>query len=108
MKKLALLLTALVLGATLSATLQPPDAAYLQSFEKWKAELIDDLKQNWLPLAGLFWLKSGANTFGSSSDNAIVLPSGSAHAGVFQLQSNEVSVELQPGVDAKIDGKPEA
>ena len=54
MKKLALLLTALVLSATLSAAI-PPDAAYLQSFEKWKSELVDDLKQNWLPLAGLFW-----------------------------------------------------
>ena len=42
-----------------------PDAAYVQSFEKWKAEQTADLKENWLPLAGLFWLKPGANTFGS-------------------------------------------
>lgn len=93
---------ALVLSA---ASIQAPDAAYLQSFEKWKAEFIDDLKQNWLVLAGLFWLKPGANTFGSAGDNAIVLPSGAAHAGAFQLQGNEVSVELQPGVDAKIGGQ---
>ena len=51
MKKFALLLPTLVIVAAFSATLQPPDAAYLQSFEKWKSELIDDLKQNWLPLA---------------------------------------------------------
>jgi len=108
MRRPAIFLVSLAVLVSAANAVQPPDAAYLQSFEKWKAELIDDLKQNWLPLAGLFWLKSGANTFGSSSDNAIVLPSGSAHAGVFQLQSNEVSVELQPGVDAKIDGKPEA
>ena len=108
MKKLALLLTALVLGATLSATLQPPDAAYLQSFEKWKSELIDDLKQNWLPLAGLFWLKPGANTFGSANDNAIVLPTGPAHAGVFNRQGQDVTVELQKGVDAKIGGQPQS
>src|SRR5438128_4510846 len=106
MKKLALLLTALVLGATLSATLQPPDAAYLQSFEKWKSELIDDLKQNWLPLAGLFWLKSGANTFGSASDNAIGRPSVPPHAGVFNRQGQDVTVELQQGVDATIGGQP--
>src|SRR5437764_13647513 len=92
MKKLALLLTALVLSATLSAAI-PPDAAYLQSFEKWKAELVDDRKQNWLPLAGLFWLKPGANTFGSANDNAIVLPSGPALAGVFQGQGDDTSVE---------------
>ena len=39
------------------------DAAYQQSFLKWKAELVDDLKQNWLTLAGLFWLKPGENTW---------------------------------------------
>lgn len=94
-----------VLLLALSAfAVQPPDAAYLQSFEKWKAELVDDLKQNWLVLAGLFWLKPGANTFGSGSDNAIVLPSGPAHAGVFQLQDQTVSVEFQKGVPAKIGG----
>src|SRR5437868_9126998 len=104
MKKLALLLTALVLSATLSAAI-PPDAAYLQSFEKWKSDLIDDLKQHWLPLAGLFWLKPGANTFGSASDNAIILPSGPAHAGVFNRQGYEVTVELEKGVDAKSGGQ---
>jgi uncharacterized protein len=87
-------------------SVQPPDAAYLKSFEKWKSELVDDLKQNWLVLAGLFWLKPGANTFGSASDNAIVLPSGPEHAGTFQLQGDSVSVELQEGAPAKIDGKP--
>jgi uncharacterized protein (DUF1684 family) len=85
--------------------IQPPDAAYLQSFEKWKGELVDDLRQNWLVLAGLFWLKPGANTFGSAADNAIVLPSGPAHAGMFQLQGQAVSVELQRDAQAKIDGK---
>src|SRR6266567_4920030 len=95
----------IVLVATISAALQQPDAAYVQSFEKWKAELIDDLKQNWLPLAGLFWLKPGANTFGSASDNAIVLPSGPPHAGVFTLQGDEVSVQMQTGVQAKIGGQ---
>src|SRR6266404_9390413 len=96
---------AIALIATLSAAEQVPDAAYLQSFEKWKAELIDDLKQNWLVLAGLFWLKPGANTFGSASDNAIILPSGPAHAGDFNRQGDEVTVELEKGVDAKIGGQ---
>ena len=52
------------------------DAAYQQSFNKWKAELVDDLKQNWLTLAGLYWLKPGTNTFGSDAGNSVVLPSG--------------------------------
>jgi uncharacterized protein (DUF1684 family) len=99
-----ILVLGIALLATFSTAVQAPDVAYLQTFEKWKAELIEDLRQNWLVLAGLFWLKPGANTFGSASDNAIVLPSGPAHAGAFQLQGNDVSVELQPGTEAKIGG----
>lgn len=82
-----------------------PDAEYVKSFEKWKAELVADIKERWLVLAGLFWLKPGANTFGSGSDNAIMLPSGPARAGTFQLQGNDVSVKLEPGTGAKIMGK---
>ena len=82
------------------------DPAYQQSFDNWKAELVDDLKQNWLPLAGLFWLKPGENTFGSESGNAIVFPKGPAHAGVFVLQGDEVTVKLMPDAHATIDGKP--
>jgi len=103
-RKIAVVVAGIVICLP-ALSLEPPDAAYLQSFEKWKGELIDDLKQNWLVLAGLFWLKPGANTFGSASDNAIVLPSGPAHAGVFQLQGDSVSVELQKGVQAKIGGE---
>src|SRR5579863_2876780 len=103
MRKLCIVALAFV--ASVSFALQPPDAAYIKDFDKWKAELVDDLKQNWLPLAGLFWLKPGANTFGAAEDNAIVLPSGPAHAGTFQLKGDEVSVELLPGVTAKIGDK---
>jgi uncharacterized protein (DUF1684 family) len=105
-KKTAAVGLAIAILCLPALSIQPPDAAYLQSFEKWKGELVDDLKQNWLVLAGLFWLKPGANNFGSAADNAIVLPSGPAHAGVFQLQGQTVSVELQKDAAAKIDGKP--
>lgn len=82
-----------------------PDATYMQSFEKWKADEIADLKENWLPLAGLYWLKPGANTFGSAADNAIVFPKGPADAGEFDLQGKEVSIKLLPGRQATISGK---
>ena len=85
--------------------LQAPDAAYRASFEKWKAELVNDLKENWLPLVGLFWLKPGANTFGSASDNSIILPSAPPHTGVVTLQGEAVSAEINPGVQAKVQGK---
>jgi uncharacterized protein (DUF1684 family) len=82
------------------------DASYLQSFDKWKAELVDDLKQNWLPLAGLFWLKPGENKFGSDAKNDIVFPKGPAHAGSFTLQSKDVSVRFEPGVQVTVSSKP--
>jgi uncharacterized protein (DUF1684 family) len=82
------------------------DPAYQQSFEKWKAELVDDLKQEWLPLAGLFWLKPGENRFGSDTKNAIVFPKGPAHAGSFVLQGKTVTVQFDSGVNATIAGKP--
>ena len=83
-----------------------PDAAYIQSFDKWKAELVDSRKQNWLSLAGLFWLKPGDNTFGSDASNAIVFPKGPTRAGVFVLQGTDVTVKLSPDDHATIDGKP--
>lgn len=82
------------------------DASYLQSFDKWKTELMDDLKQNWLPLAGLFWLKPGENKFGSDAKNDIVFPKGPAHAGSFTRQSKDVSVRFEPGVQVTVSSKP--
>jgi hypothetical protein len=102
LSKIAALIVMLALPV---ASVEAPDAAYQQSFQKWKAELVDDLKQNWLVLAGLFWLKLGPNPFGSAADNAIVLPSGPAHAGTFELQGDGVSIKLQEGVNAKVGGQ---
>ncbi len=82
------------------------DPAYQQSFEQWKGELVEDLKQEWLLLAGLFWLKPGENTFGTDPNNAIVFPKGPAHAGSFTLQSKVVTANFAPGVNALIAGKP--
>jgi len=83
-----------------------PDPAYVQSFDKWKAELIDDLKENWLTLAGLFWLKPGENKFGSDARNDIVFPKGPAVAGSFILQGSNVTLNLAPGVHATVKGQP--
>src|SRR3954469_23487690 len=73
------------------------DPSYQQSFDKWKSELVEDLKQEWLPLAGLFWLKPGENNFGSDQKNAIVFPKGPAQAGSFTLRGKEVTVRFAPG-----------
>jgi uncharacterized protein (DUF1684 family) len=91
-----------------SGTASPsaPDPAYVQAFEKWKGEIADDLKQNWLPLSGLYWLKPGANTFGSGADNAVVFPKGPAHAGEFDLDGKEVSIKPSADAHVTVAGKP--
>jgi uncharacterized protein len=103
------IITMLLLAATLSARAQskPVDPAYQQDFDKWKADLVEDLKENWLPLAGLFWLKPGANTFGTDSKSSLVLPehSAPASAGTFALEGSEITVNFSPGVAATVDGK---
>jgi len=93
---------AIVRGASSPAA---PDAAYVQSFEHWKAEQTEDLRANWLSLVGLFWLKPGVNSFGSDASNTIVFPKGPAHAGEFDLESNEITLKLRPDTHATIAGK---
>ena len=83
-----------------------PDPAYVQSFDKWKADLIEDLKKSWLPLAGLYWLKPGKNSFGSDVANAIVFPEGPSHAGEFDLEGKEVTIKALPEAGARLAGKP--
>ena len=84
---------------------ESPDAAYVQAFDKWKADQTEDLKANWLPLTGLFWLKPGVNTFGSDAENAMVFPKGPGHAGEFDLEGKEVTLKLLPDAHATIAGK---
>lgn len=91
--------------ALLAAPVKAPDGAYLKDFEKWKSEEVEDRKSNWLPLAGLFWLKPGENNFGTDAGNAVVFPKGPAKAGSFNLTGNDVTLKLLPGVQAVIGGK---
>lgn len=105
--------TVVILLAAISAPLAARaqvDAVYQRDVEKFRAEEIKDLKSNWLVLAGLFWLKPGANSFGTASTNAIVLPEGTApaKAGVFELNGDEVTLKMEPGSAATIDDKPVA
>jgi uncharacterized protein len=114
MKRKRNVLLVLVIAASLVAGAAPvdknspasaPDAAYLQAYDKWKAEQVEDLKKNWLSLAGLFWLKPGENTFGADAGNAVVFPKGPAHAGIFELQGTDVVAKFFADAHATVDGK---
>ena len=103
----AAILLASVSAAPKGGAAEQPDAAYRKDYEKWKTERIDDLKQNWLNLAGLFWLQPGSNAFGTDPANAVVLPEGStvAHAGTFDMQDGRVTIRLAPGLSGKSELK---
>src|SRR4051812_17406308 len=102
---IAFLLSVATLQSATQST-KPVDPSYLQSFDKWKAELVEGREKNWLPLAGLFWLKPGENIFGTDSQNAIVFPKGPAKAGSFELNGTDVNLKLSSGTQATIQGKP--
>ncbi len=91
-------------------------AGYPEEIRAWREQREQSLKApgGWLTVAGLFWLKPGANAFGTDPANAIVLPAGSApaRAGVFTLAGGKVSVtmngrtrELRPDSDTAPVGR---
>jgi uncharacterized protein len=71
-------------------------SAYQSEIAKWRAQREAALKaeNGWLSLAGLFWLREGANPFGTNAASEVVLPDGPEHAGVFDLHQGKVSVSM--------------
>lgn len=71
---------------------------------KWREEREERLRtseRSWLVLVGLFWLKEGANSFGSDPVCDFVLPpSAPQKAGAFHFKDGQVTLKLEPGVTA--------
>lgn len=81
------------------------DNGYKNEIKQWHEKRKQDLKseEGWLNLAGLFWLKEGANTFGSDESNDLVFPKGKCPAfmGKFYLENGQVSIAVASGVEVK-------
>ncbi len=80
----------------------PDQDAYLAEIATWKAERVARLKgpTGYLNLVGLYWLRPGISTFGSSPDSDFVLPSHAAlTVGSFRLQDERVVMTVHDGVD---------
>lgn len=75
----------------------------------WRAEREAEFKSedSWLNLAGLYWLKEGANRFGTGEDMDIVLPKFSCvdHAGTFFLEDGTVRYEMERAQLATLNGE---
>jgi len=71
--------------------------------EAQEAELMKDI--GWLTLAGLHWLKEGANSLGSDPTLDVVLPAGApSRLGVVMLEKATVSLNTDSLVN--VDGSP--
>ncbi|MCG6914696.1 hypothetical protein LJE86_12325, partial [bacterium BMS3Abin03] len=74
---------------------------YIKEIQQWHKKREDRLRKEngWLNLVGLYWLKEGANTFGSAKDNNIVFPSNApAHIGTFILNDSIVTINVNENV----------
>ena len=83
---------AMMLAASALAADQP---AYETQIKQWRIEREAELKADdgWLTLAGLYWLKEGANRIGSDAANDVVLPAGTAPArlGLIEFQDGKLT-----------------
>ena len=100
--------TTLAAGGVMAAAFAgAPDAPFQQEVEKWRAKHEADYRREYVGLAGLFSLKPGANTAGSASSNALVLPKSTpARVGQFVLDGPRVRFEPQAGVKVTLKGVP--
>ena len=83
------------------AVVAAANSPYVAEVEQWRAKREERLKADggWLTVSGLFWLKDGANTFGSAPGDDIVLPaSAPPRAGVFDFSRGKATVRVEPGV----------
>jgi uncharacterized protein (DUF1684 family) len=100
-----------LLASTLAAAVAAgsADPAYVRQIESWRRERLQRLTADggWLTVAGLFWLKPGANSFGADAANDIVLPAHSApaRAGAFVLEKGQVRIEVRPDAAVTLGGK---
>lgn len=86
---------------------------FQNSFEiehrQWRERRDRELRaeDGWLTVAGLFWLKEGANSFGTGKSMNIVLPPGAApdQIGTLELVNGVVTLKVADGVTVNVGPK---
>lgn len=98
----ALLVAAVVLAQPVTGE-ESELARYESALAEWRAERVASLKgpDGWLNLAGLHWLKEGANSFGAAAGNDFVAPEASAppKLGDFLVEDGAVTFRAAPGAE---------
>ncbi len=81
------------------------DPAYVKAVEAWRAQHEADYTREYVPLAGLFFLKPGVNAAGSGSGNDVRLPARApASVGRFVLEGGRVRFEPASGSPVTLRG----
>jgi len=83
-----------------------PEAAVTET-QAWRDKHERDYRREWVTIAGLHFLKPGAQTAGSAKGNDVELPaSAPAALGRFVLEGNAVRFEPAPGAGVELAGAP--
>lgn len=98
----------LICAVVLAAMHSSAETPYQTAVEQWRQKQEQELKADsgWLTVAGLFWLKDGANTAGSNTSSDIVLPRGPAKLGEFDFHQGQIVFRPVSGVTITVNGKP--
>ncbi|HLW75208.1 MAG TPA: DUF1684 domain-containing protein, partial [Gammaproteobacteria bacterium] len=84
--------------------------AYQQDIDTWRAKRLTNVTgpDGWTTLVGLYWLKPGANRFGSAGESELKLASAGfpAQAGTFDFDGKTVSFTAAPGAGVTSGGRP--
>jgi uncharacterized protein len=108
-RSLAAILASLI--AVSCVPLGPDGLAWSPGYDtlirQWRKERYESLRKEdgWLALAGLHWLKEGAQEVGASAGNDIVLGNGPDHLGTFTMVDGRVQFVAEAGVDVTVSGK---
>jgi uncharacterized protein (DUF1684 family) len=103
--KLVALIGLATIGAAMAAA--APDEAYVKQVEAWRAKHEADYTRDYVPLAGLYFLKPGVNSAGSAASNSVVLPARvPGSVGRFIYQDGRARFEPAAGAGVTLDGKP--
>jgi uncharacterized protein (DUF1684 family) len=91
-----------------SPTINGQTDAYGIAQAEWRMQREVNLRadNSWLTMAALYFLREGANSFGASPLNDLVLPEGPDSAGVFELRNREVFLRTPNGQTLSVNGEP--
>lgn len=90
-----------VLTAVATGAVQPAEPGYAAGVDAWRARHEADYTRDYVPLAGLFFLKTGSNTVGSAPGSDVQLP-GRAPASVGRIIYQNGLARFEPAAGSPV------